>query len=197
MTMTGRARREPLNRTGTFSSSIVNPMAVQFSTSCASTTGETPASKFTSQPGSDRIICSAEILRTKGVNSKFRPRMAFRNSSTSENEIPWQRRNTVHGNVKLRVVTNARPAAMPVRFPFRLSPQTEKITPEFMLVQLARVTFKGQLAASNLANFDSVSCPASGALIPKRSKQHFKLTSVGRNKPRSIFKINFDFRPLP
>ncbi|MDH2348552.1 hypothetical protein QCM79_40125 [Bradyrhizobium sp. SSUT77] len=70
----------------------MNPIAVQFSTSWASTTRGNARVKFTSQPGSDSMVCSAEILLTNGVNSKFRPRMAFRNSSTSE------KRNTFGAN---------------------------------------------------------------------------------------------------
>jgi hypothetical protein len=55
--------------------------------------------------------------------------------------------------VKRRVVTNARPAAMPARVsPFRLSRSTERII-LVRLVQLAKVPFKGQVAASGLAEF--------------------------------------------
>ena len=94
------------------------------------------------------MVCSAEILRTKGIQASYGI-----SKFIDVGEAKYLGRNIVHGNVKRRDVTNARPAAMPARVsPFRLSRSTERII-LIRLVQLARVPFKGQVAASSLAEF--------------------------------------------
>ncbi|WP_311976989.1 hypothetical protein [Bradyrhizobium diversitatis] len=103
----------------------MKPTAVQFSTSCASTIRGNVRVKFTSQPGNDRIVCSAEILRTKGVNSKFSPRIALRNSSTSEKRKVLSASLGTSSMLFMKYETqrgvDVRPAATPVRFPLRFS----------------------------------------------------------------------------
>ncbi|WP_370362900.1 hypothetical protein [Bradyrhizobium ottawaense] len=100
----------------------MKPIAVQFPTSCASTTRGNARVKFTSHPGNDRIVCSDEIFRTKGVNSKFSPRMALRNSSTSEKRNVLSASlghiiNAVHENTKPGVAIDAHLATVPIRSP--------------------------------------------------------------------------------
>jgi hypothetical protein len=111
------------------------------------------------------------------VNSKSSPRMAFRNSSTSEAKYLWRQRRriitSIHGNMNF-ASQHTRPATMPARFcaPCALSLKESLRT---MPTSWRASKSKDKAAHQISPIFDSVFRVASGADIPRRAKSKLQI----------------------
>src|SRR5271169_4536277 len=143
--MADRTSSTPLNRIG-IPSSIVDPTAVQFGSNCPSVILGNDLMRLTEQSGRFRMICSAEIVRTSGVNSMLRFRTELRNSSTSE-------------NLKICGASNGAPELFFIEFQ-----SLEFQDLEFQNLEFQSLEFQN-LRISELANFRTAQMSPSTAVI--------------------------------